>query len=295
MRLLLRNFYPRSHKLRNEFVERFAEPRVASPERFVWDYWHIPEQYTLLRTPAHHFFSEKLFAHWYNYLVQWGRKNLGCHDISPPWLSSYVEGCHQSLHIDNPHGPWAYVFSLTDWTKRAFSGGETLLFKPNLLNFWQDFNRQQGAEFHDLLETIAPHFNQLLVFDPRIPHGVSEVHGVRDVRKSRLVMHGWFVQPRPYVEGGLSPRQIEKNFAEELPELALQLKNFVEISGYLCLRAHVSAGGRVTRVAILTNTLAGPAKIRALALASIKRSMLAWRFTKCKTGSILTLPLRLGL
>ncbi len=35
--------------LRGVFDKRFADPRSISPERFMWDYWHIPDQYTLGR------------------------------------------------------------------------------------------------------------------------------------------------------------------------------------------------------------------------------------------------------
>lgn len=52
-------------------------------------------------------------------------------------------------------------------------------------------------------------FNQLTVDDPRFPHGVTEVKGTRDPLKARLVIHGWFVEPRPYVVGGLSTAQVQ--------------------------------------------------------------------------------------
>ena len=39
-------------ELRGTYDERFADPREGSSERFVWDYWHVPEQYSLLRTPV---------------------------------------------------------------------------------------------------------------------------------------------------------------------------------------------------------------------------------------------------
>lgn len=36
-------------QLRGVFSDRFADPRNGKPERFVWDWWHIPNQYTLVR------------------------------------------------------------------------------------------------------------------------------------------------------------------------------------------------------------------------------------------------------
>lgn len=44
--------------------------------------------------------------------------------MTPMWLSYYVDGCEQALHCDNPHGPWAFVLSLTEWDEREFTGGE---------------------------------------------------------------------------------------------------------------------------------------------------------------------------
>src|SRR5512133_928360 len=34
--------------------------RTAGPERFVWDCWHVPGQYTDFRTPARRFFRPDL-------------------------------------------------------------------------------------------------------------------------------------------------------------------------------------------------------------------------------------------
>jgi hypothetical protein len=45
--------------LRAHFDERLADPRQARADRFVWDYWHVPGQYTQLRTPAYHFFPRR--------------------------------------------------------------------------------------------------------------------------------------------------------------------------------------------------------------------------------------------
>ena len=38
----------------------------------MWDYWHVPEQYTLIRTPADHFFREEVF----NFFLRSHKKNL---------------------------------------------------------------------------------------------------------------------------------------------------------------------------------------------------------------------------
>ena len=131
--ILTDRFFTRADRLRAVFDERFSNPRGLGSDRFVWDWWHVPGQYTALRTPAYHYFPKVLYERFHRQLVTWGRRNLGCHDVSPPWLSCYVEGCRQELHADVPHGPWAFVYSLTLWNQRQFTGGETLLLKPATL------------------------------------------------------------------------------------------------------------------------------------------------------------------
>ena len=66
--------------------------------RFVWDYWHVPEQYTLLRTPADQFFPEEDYQRLEDALLDYGEQQLGCRGISPIWLSYYVDGCRQVTH-----------------------------------------------------------------------------------------------------------------------------------------------------------------------------------------------------
>lgn len=36
-------------RLRGVFDDRFSDPRQGKPERFVWDWWHVADQYTLVR------------------------------------------------------------------------------------------------------------------------------------------------------------------------------------------------------------------------------------------------------
>ena len=59
---IVRNrFYAKARELRATFDERFADPRSTRADRFVWDYWHVPDQYTALRTPAWEYFPEALY------------------------------------------------------------------------------------------------------------------------------------------------------------------------------------------------------------------------------------------
>ncbi len=262
-------FSPLAGALRREFDAKFQNPHQAESTRFVWDFWHIPNEYTVLRTPAYHYFSAKLYNRFHRDLVEWGRMNLGCHDVSPPWLSCYVSGCRQEKHVDRPHGPLAFVFSLTKWGSRRFSGGETFL--------------QSGRSSQDWIE---PKFNRLTLFNPSVPHGVREVKGCLDPRYGRLVIHGWFVNPRPFWVGPLQATEVQDG-------LDLGLESVVDASlnlggGLLSLRLAIAADGAVESQRVLVNTLVGasPGDVRELG-----KRLKQIRFPRHRRGTVLTLPL----
>ncbi len=279
--------------LRAVFDERFAEPRSTRGDRFVWDYWHVPGQYTALRTPAWTYFPKPVYERFHRALVAWGRDVLGCHDVSPPWLSCYVDGCGQQLHGDLPHGPWAFVFSLTPWTRRAFTGGETLIVRDEVLDYWSAFRSTRSIEEPDLVREVAPRMGQLTVFDPRLPHGVREVRGTRDPRQGRLVIHGWFVQPRPFVVGPVPPREVQARI-DVLGDVIARAADGVPLAGILSLRISIGAAGAVTAVQVLTDTTRVAAPLepgRRALLRTIRATVAAWRFAKRSGPSTITLPL----
>lgn len=291
--LIVDRFAPEADKLRAAFDARFANPRGTGADRFVWDYWHVPGQYTALRTPAWTYFPKQLYAQFHNRLVAWGRETLGCHDVSPPWLSLYVEGCRQELHGDLPHGPWAFVFSLTNWRGRTFRGGETLLVQDDVLDFWHDFASVRGVEEAELIRAIEPKFSRLTVFDPRIPHGVRQVTGTHDPREGRLVIHGWFVQPRPFVKGPLPARALEQRIADLTGALGGWLGD-LPIAGLFSVAFDVDRRGTVRRVRALSDTTRVPRaqeRPRAALVRKIRGAIEGWRFGPQRATSTVTLPL----
>lgn len=292
--LTVDSFFDQAKAMRSHFEDRFGDPRSTRSDRFVWDYWHVPNQYTALRTPAYHFFPKKLYDTFHNHLVWWGRRNLGCHDISPPWMSCYIDGCKQELHGDLPHGPWAFVFSLTPWKTRKFSGGETILIKEDILSYWQGFTSSRGLEREDILQEVPALFNRLTVFDPRVPHGVREVEGPRDVLDGRLVIHGWFVQPRPFVEGPLPLAALQGAIDDLSGELGALFAEGLEIMGVLSLRFEVSTSGQVGKIATLSNALRHPGgdmRIEKALIKHIQKFLGGCSFGKQRKPSLVTLPL----
>ncbi len=288
-----KNFFKDAKNLRQQFENNFKNPRSTESKRFVWDYWYFEDQYHLIRTPAFHYFEKKIYSEFHSNLVQWGRENLGCHDISPPWLSYYVDGCFQNLHSDVPHGPWAFVYSLTQNTEN-FRGGETLILKPDVLNYWPGFQDQNDREYRSFVDRIPAKFNQLTIFDPRFPHGVTEVKGTRDPLKSRIVMHGWFVEPRPYVVGGLTTAQTQKALNPAFSELNTILSQVESLHGTLSLRISVTAAGAVNSYKLVSNTVLsiyGNSSEENYLQKNLKQIFSNLKFPKSKTSSKMTIPL----
>ncbi|KAG8466407.1 hypothetical protein KFE25_002163 [Diacronema lutheri] len=259
-RLLTRDdFLPAAQAaaLRRSFVSRFADPRAASSERFCWDNWHVGDQYNLVRTPAEQFFDEADYAALCEALTSFGQRELGCDTITPPWLSYYVDGCSQALHTDAWHGPFAFVLSLTDWDARAFTGGETMLMTPAVLDFWRAHEPGTAIEQASMFELVEPRFNRLTVFDPRVPHGVREVRGTRDPLKARLVLHGWFTPAQSVaIAGALGEEQVEPALNAALEPMYERLgSECARVFGTLNVFVHVEPSGAVGDVRVLADTL----------------------------------------
>ena len=287
------NFYSDAKELRDYFDLVFKNPLESKPKRFLWDFWYVKDKYHHLRTPAYHFFDPEIYEPFHNALVEFGRKNLGCHDISMPMLSCYPDGCYQRMHADVPHGPWAFVFSLTKNYKK-FEGGETFILKYSTLNYWSDFKDQSDREIKSFQHTIPSKFNQLTVFDPRRPHGVTEVKGPRDLRDCRLVIHGWFVNPRPYVVGGLSAKQAHKTLKKAFLQLETVLSVEAALHGCIALRMKVGPSGIVTKLDVISSSLmdtSNPNRKFHKLFKNLELSLKTIKFPEVKLSSEITIPI----
>lgn len=292
--LTIDDFAKEGRLLRATFDARFADPRKARADRFVWDYWHVPGQYTALRTPAEGYFPRATLSRFLERLTSFGRRRLGCHALSFTWLSCYVEGCRQELHGDLPHGPFAWVYSLTRWRGRRFTGGETLLLRDHVLDYWDGFESVRAVEERHLVRAIAPELGRLVVFDPRVPHGVRAVHGTHDPREGRLVLHGWFTEPRPFVEGALEAEEVRDAVAGIASAAAPHLEAGLAPVGLVSLGLSIDRRGAVRRVELLADTLRAPRAAepaRRRMVRAIQAAAAAARLPAAKGPSRLTLPL----
>jgi len=288
------SFYTGAKTLRDVFDQKMGTKDMAENERFVWDYWYHENKYVHFRTPAMHFFGEDLFSDFANYLVEWGQKTLGCNSITAPWLSYYTDGCKQELHGDIPHGPWAYVFSIT-LNPELFEGGDTVLLKDKIMNYWKHSGDFDGLNHEDIFESIRPEFNRLTVFDGRIPHGVSRVDGSKDPLKARIVLHGWFTEPCPNVFGSLDPEKASESINEVFDLIEPDLATLPSLSGTLSTRIALNEDGSVDSVRKLMSSLQcrelSEQNISEKVLEILKTKLKTFRFEKNDGNSYITLPI----
>jgi hypothetical protein len=262
---IIDNFLPNNlaTNLCSTFQSTFDTPLQPSPDRFCFDPWYVPGQYSLLRTQAEYFFPEDQYQDLIDALIAFGESQLGCQAISPPWLSLYTDGHRQELHTDSPHGPWAFVLSLTPWYNNNddrcpyFKGGDTQLLQPHVLDYWRHYNPTTGWETPQLFSYIQPRFNRLTLFDSRFPHGVTPVEGTRDPLEGRLVLHGWFTKPAPFFMGGLDAEDATPVINKALDEFYEDAyPNIVPVVGVVTVQIRIDGErGEVTGLKWLTNTL----------------------------------------
>ena len=276
------SFYAHADKLYSSFQNNHSNAKKANAERFCWDYWHVENQYTQLRTPAKEYYYEgeilnEFYAKFEEELLKYARENLALSNFTPIWMSCYVDGMGQELHADVPHGPLAFVFSLTknfddsDDDKssspskcgRYFRGGETTILRPERANYWQSFDPTEIVERTQLFEEIEPKFNRLTIFDPRLPHGVREVKGTKDVSKGRLVLNGWFNEPAISCQGGLTIEDVGKVLDAKLDLLYEELETLPAMIGFAALRMEIEAEtGNVDSISWGADTVAPALSLR---------------------------------
>eukprot|EP00593_Proboscia_inermis_P006653 CAMPEP_0171323832 /NCGR_PEP_ID=MMETSP0816-20121228/115824_1 /TAXON_ID=420281 /ORGANISM="Proboscia inermis, Strain CCAP1064/1" /LENGTH=590 /DNA_ID=CAMNT_0011822643 /DNA_START=559 /DNA_END=2328 /DNA_ORIENTATION=+ len=211
-------------------------------------------QYSLKRLQCTHLFNTTHYDTLVDLLTGLG-ESVGCAGITPPWLSLYLDGDTQNYHSDASHGPLAYVYSLTldEDYGTFFTGGETMLLDPSVLEYWRGYDGSKGVEAPNLVKYIPPTLGRVVAFDPRIPHGVTPVRGTRDVRHGRVVIHGWFTQPEIQFRGELNTNEIWREEARAVVEAAMDPiietlgGDIGRILGYLAIQIDV-VDGSVTDV-----------------------------------------------
>jgi hypothetical protein len=251
---LIPDFFQEGDLLRAAFDDFFARPHeVKAPSHQVWDFWYVPDQYTYFRTEPANIFGASLANSFRDRLSSWALETLGLPRLSGITLSLYSNGCGQGLHNDAENGQLACVYSLTRWDHRRFSGGETLILKPE--NYWQTERSERAGAGTDFLDMIPARFNQLLIFDDRLVHGVERVQGTMSPVEGRIVLHG-HLRYKLHVAGDLTLSEVSGVLrtlaAETTPRLTERMRT---LRGFATARLTVAADGSVSGVSVLLNRL----------------------------------------
>jgi hypothetical protein len=243
-------FFAEAEALR-EFLD--ACFKDAYTQKIGWHYFCDPRMYTYLRAESRGVFPRELFDRFMQRLRLWCMENLGLLPVVAPNLNLMVNGCRLGFHSDFHNGTWGYVYSLTRWEGRRFSGGETLLMRDGVPSY-----KKLHVHGEALYELIPAHFNQLLVFDDRIVHATPTIEGNMNPSEGRIALVGHIRPTPPMVSGSLSWADARAVILEALPHLRERIKSYKDVQGALACRLAVAPSGVVESVTPLTDNLITP-------------------------------------
>jgi hypothetical protein len=286
-------FFEEARDLRGAYEARFGE-RVPpfDPARFAWEYWHVPGQFAQHRAPARAVFPEALLSRFEARLLAWSARTLGLSALGgPPWVSFVLHGDYQGIHRDTPNGVFAFTFGLSRPGRPRFTGGETLLARPELLDYWRRGGAREDTADEPLFEEVPSLFNRLVAFDARIPHAVRAVEGPRDPRDGRVAIQGWLKADGCVALGG-APKEEATGPARDLLK-RIAKTGLAGAGGLLAVRLELSAAGTVKRAAELANTLvptAGDERAPARAAKCVLAALSRLRVTPGRAASVVVAP-----
>ncbi|WP_041741790.1 hypothetical protein [Collimonas fungivorans] len=244
---IVSDFFGEAEAMRTAFDARVKD---AYKQTVSWQYFCAPQMYTYLRTVPQQVIPEPLFGRFMQHMKQWCIDNLGLIPTGAPNLHLMVNGCTLGLHSDFHNGTWGFVYSLTRWQSRKFSGGETLLMRDGVPSY-----KKHHVHGEVLYELVPAHFNQLLLFDDRIVHGTQTIEGSMDPIEGRIALVGHLRATSPLVTGPLDAAAARKVILDCQRRLGEQLREHKEVQGTITFRLAVTASGAVESVAVLTDNL----------------------------------------
>lgn len=287
------DFFDDAEAMRAEFDAHFATPYAKGPDHQVWDYWHVPGQYTYLRTRPDKVLAPGRVQAFLLRLRQFAVAQLGLSVLRHPFLSLYVDGCVQGLHNDAGNGAMAYVHSLTRWESRRFEGGETQVFHQ--VDYWRDGLFRvpgAGARYFDLIPSL---FNRLVLFDDRLAHAVPELHGSMDPSQGRVVIHGHLMAGGLLLQGGAGSAATPA--LDDLRDAlnALVTRDASGHDGVMTLRCPVTEDGEIGPASVLLDRVFDGEGRQAVwpGLVPVLDLLGQTRLPAGPTGGLLTVPLPL--
>jgi hypothetical protein len=244
---VVNDFFFDADVMRAALDARFKD---AYTEGIPWFYFCDPRIYTYLRAAPDKVFPGVILDRFMQRLRNWCMDNLGLAPMGTPYLHLMVNGCRLGLHSDYHNGTWGYVYSLTRWEERKFSGGETLLMRDGVPSYKK--HHVHGEVLYELVPAV---FNQLLIFDDRIVHATPTVEGSMDPMEGRIAMVGHIRATSPVVTGSLQWSSARKVVLSALFTLRDRVRSYKEVQGTMSLRLDVSDAGAVESLTVLTDNL----------------------------------------
>lgn len=290
---VVREFFDDAEAMREALDVRF---RDAYTDGISWHYFCDPGKYTYLRTAPQRVFPKVVFESFMQRLRLWCLENLGLIPLGAPALHLMVNGCRLGLHSDFHNGTWGYVYSLTRWDKRRFSGGETLLLRDGVPSY-----KKHHVHGEVLYEAFPAHFNQLLVFDDRIVHSTPTVEGSMDPLDGRIAMVGHIRATSPLVTGSIQCAEARRVFLEALPHLRDRIGSYKDVQGTITHRLEIGTAGMVESITTLTENIVTPftGYGQSDAVASVKsliqKTIAGLRFPAAAGKSAVVLPVLIPL
>ena len=244
---VVNDFFGEAEAMRSAFDTRVKD---AYKQTVNWQYFCAPQMYTYLRTVPQQVMPGALWSRFMQHLKQWCIDNTGLIPTGPPNLHLMINGCTLGLHSDFHNGTLGFVYSLTRWDQRRFSGGETLLMRDGVPSY-----KKHHVQGEVLYELVPAQFNQLLLFDDRIVHGTQTIEGSMDPLEGRLALVGHLRATSPVIKGALEPAAARRVIVDFHRALAEPVRQYKEVQGTYTFRLAVAAGGEVEAVTVLTDNL----------------------------------------
>jgi hypothetical protein len=188
---VIANFWPRADEARAGYERFMGDPSAHSfhSEHQCWDYWFLPGVYCYLRTDTIKVLGADLVDDFLTRLEELCNTELNGVSPRSPWLSLHLDGMRHEIHNDSCNGIYGYVYSLTR-NPDAFSGGQTCVAKEQVFDALEP---RQPKAWQGYFEVIPPLYNQLALFDDRLPHMVPVVQGTMNPLEGRLCLTGHLI------------------------------------------------------------------------------------------------------
>lgn len=291
-------FFDEAGAMRHAVEQHFGNPERHERETHeVWNYWYYPGLYTYMRSDPYRVIPHELVSRFEDRLYQWAINRLGVHKLSSPRISLYINGCGQGLHNDSKNGRWGYVYSLTPWETRSFTGGETILFRDE--KYWESERITNAGAGEYLYEMIPARFNQLLVFDGRMVHGVTPFQGNMNPNEGRVVIHGHIEEEGYHIKGPLLHEQTDGILEKATRQVTEQVekKYGAFYHGLLTMHVEVLANGKVGSVEAVSDRI-----VRLSSEVTAAETVTGWmmeqfrklRFPAADEASEILFPIALG-